>query len=268
MPSHDDLIPFSFEGCSQGRDETHQLLIRGNDEAVAIHTPSLRHNPSQMSQFRHADVVPKEVVVRVQRDTMGSRELESFLGAGLLPVVGKALSGRLELRPVPVEAVGPGDQGMVVLEELSVGYEDLAQIHDALHLVTETVGLCQARYLYQAAVTKEDQRAFDGCTWGYRSSLSGPLHLQLSTDGDEVVQEVHGGRMKTDGGKPGAPRSPVPQAEATPLTGMREDWPPCKDVLDKLVARLDSGALLLSPPGPDIGPQELPAIYPQLPDML
>ncbi len=77
----------------------------------------------------------------MEGDVVCLGELEGFLGARSLPCLWEPAGSGLQLRPVPVKAVGSRDQRVVVFEELPIGDENLTQVDETSHIRPKLSGL-------------------------------------------------------------------------------------------------------------------------------
>src|SRR5216684_2380735 len=143
-----------------------------------------------------------------------------------------------------------------------------AEIGDDADVSGETLRPLGIQNLDEVSRVQDDEGTFDRVAWGDGTGLSGAFHLDLRTDRDEVVEDVHRRGMKGHGREPRRPGPSVPEAEAAGPTRVTEDGPARDDVLDEHLARLyadilfrvlGSGVFLLH-----VRVDELPSVDPQL----
>src|SRR5207249_9059440 len=119
-----------------------------------------------------------------------------------------------------------GHQDVIVLEEFSEGDENLAEIRDDPDMSGEPLCGRGVRHFDEVARVQDDERPFDRVAGRDRARLSGTFRLDLSTDRDEVVEDVHRRGMQGHGSETRRPGAAVPETKAAGPARMAEDGPP------------------------------------------
>ena len=235
----DDELPVPE---SVGRPEDDERVLRRRvereDEGVPAEPPGPCDGIPERVERGDVEVVPEEVVPRMEGDAVLPGELEGVLPRRGFPARGQLPRRGPELLPVPLDREGAGDEGMVVLQELAVRNEDLPEVRDPLDLRPRLPGLGLRRDRDEVPVLQEDERALDRLARADGARLPGALRLDLRAHGDELVEDDHRRGMEAEGGEPVRAALPVPEAEPARAARVAQDGPAGEDVLDERLVRL------------------------------
>src|SRR5712691_11811273 len=121
---------------------------------------------------------------------------------------------------------------MVVLQELAERDEDLPEVCDHADVSCDPLRARRVREFDEIPRVENDQRPLDVFAGGDGSRLARAFRLDLRPHGDEIVEDMHRGRMQRQCGEPGGTRSAVSKAETTRSARMAEDGPARDDVLN------------------------------------
>src|SRR2546425_250830 len=236
----DDLVSSDPVRGPEPHEPLPRFLVAGHDQTAVVDSPVGPDEFAEARQFLQGQIVEEQVVSRVERDAEVPRPREGLRSVDVLPAVRKRAELLAQERAVPLEGECPGHQDVVVLQELAEGHEDLPQIRDDPDARRETFRGFRVRDLDEVPRIEDDKRSLDPITRRDGAGLSRAFRLDLRSDRDEVVEDVHRRGMEGEGGETRGPRPTVSEPQAAGPTRMAEDRPARDDVLDEHIARLDT----------------------------
>ena len=164
-------------------------------------------------------IMPEEVVLRMQGDAEGLGQLYGSLRCWVSPIGGELLTLRAQLLNIDLRCICPRHEQMVVLEELTIWNQYLTEVHYFLDTAGRNVLLI--RDLHEIPVFHQQYGSIDRIAWGDGSSLARPLYLYLCADRNEAIQRLHRRWADSQRREPGGSRPSVPQSEPAGPAGMR-----------------------------------------------